>query len=189
MGRSMNEIEKAQQQSREALLAASRVISEASAAMNKAFKDVRFASEELEARLSALSKPVEREYRAGEWVPEHGKSFWFNDTTGLEPLKTTWVENPRHPNDAYRLRHGNVYPTQPIAEAAKAHADWWREFDKIRDEAAGETARAEMYLGRITYTIPPLHIGATSIERLGGEQKVIEMLNAGRVFRFKWGGQ
>lgn len=28
-----------------------------------------------------------------------------------------------------------------------------------------------------------------AIERLGGEQKVIEMLNNGRVFRFKWGGQ
>lgn len=65
----MNEIEKAQQKSQEALLSASKIIFKASEAINKAFKDVRFASEELEARLSELSKPVEREYRAGEWVP------------------------------------------------------------------------------------------------------------------------
>jgi hypothetical protein len=28
-----------------------------------------------------------------------------------------------------------------------------------------------------------------AVERLGGEQKVIDMLTRGRVFRFKWGGE
>lgn len=162
----MNEIEKAQQE-----------ITEARDKLASA-----------EARLYALSKS-EKEYRAGEWVPEHGKSFWFNATTGLEPLKTTWVENPRHPNHAYRLRHGNVYPTQPIAEAAKAHADWWREFDLIWDKAPGDKPNGESGCGYVTYKTPDFNIGEESTKRLGGEQKVIEMLNAGRVFRFKWGGQ
>lgn len=156
----MNEIEKAQQE-----------ITEAREKLTSA-----------EARRSALSKPVAREYRAGEWVPELGKSYYYHSSFG-------GIGNSIFVNNVYDRKEANKFPTKVIAEAAKAHADWWRAFDKIRDEAVGETARAEMYLGRITYTIPPLHIGPTSVERLGGEQKVIEMLNAGRVFRFKWGGQ
>ena len=143
------------------------------------------ATEEIVKILTAGDAALEREYRAGEWAPVENGSYYVNDSEG---------DLRRYSNEGGKffeqhIKTGNAFPTAAIAEAAKAHADWWREFDKIRDEAAGETARAEMYLGRITYTIPPLHIGATSIERLGGEQKVIEMLNKGRVFRFKWGGQ
>lgn len=156
--------------------------------IEKAQQEITEAREKLtsaEARRSALSKTVAREYRAGEWVPALKSEYWVNDENG----DTYDSNNDAHPFDEYRIRTGNAFPTDAIAEAAKAHTDWWREFDKIRDEAVGETARAEMYLGRITYTTPPFHIGPTSVERLGGEQKVIEMLNAGRVFRFKWGGQ
>lgn len=156
--------------------------------IEKAQQEITEAREKLtsaEGRLSALNKPVEREYRAGEWVPEIRGMYFCRTEQG----DVAEMPNCNDTIDRENVRIGNVYPTQPIAEAAKAHADWWREFDKIRDEAAGETARAEMYLGRITYTIPPLHIGATSIERLGGEQKVIDMLTRGRVFRFKWGGE
>ena len=185
----MKEIEKAQQQSHEALIAAVRIISDASEAINKAFKDVRFFGDDLEARLSALSNPAEREYRAGEWVPEHGLPYWFNDTTGDEALKTQWVENPRHPYDLNRLKCGNVFPTKAIAEAAKAHADWWREFDLIWGKAPGDKSNAKCGCGYVTYKTPDFNIGKESTERLGGEQKVVEMLNAGRVFRFKWGGQ
>jgi len=147
------------------------------------------AAESLASLQESLEKtPVEREYRAGEWVPKLGSEYWLNDH--LTSDGTTFCsKNSNHRFDKYRIKSGNAFPTGAIAEAAKAHADWWREFDKIRDEAVGETARAEMYLGRITYTIPPLHIGPTSVERLGGEQKVIDMLTRGRVFRFKWGGE
>lgn len=143
------------------------------------------ATEEIVKILTAGDAALEREYRAGEWVPAVDSEYWYICDSGVTYEST----NSAHETDEYRIKSGNAFPTGAIAEAAKSHADWWREFDKIRDEAVGETARAEMYLGRITYTIPPLHIGPTSVERLGGEQKVIEMLNAGRVFRFKWGGQ
>jgi len=129
--------------------------------------------------------PVEREYRAGEWGSALRESYFLIDGVG----DVGQVINCNDDEDKEYQARGNAFPTESIAKAAKAHADWWRAFDKIRDEAVGETARAEMYLGRITYTIPPFHIGPTSVERLGGEQKVIEMLNKGRVFRFTWGGQ
>lgn len=158
----MNEIEKAQQE-----------ITEARDKLASA-----------EARLSALSKP-EKEYRAGEWVPKLGSEYWLNDHDGT----TFYSKNTNHRFDKYPIKSGNAFPRKAIAEAAKAHIDWWREFDMIRDKAHGEKAIAEMHLGRITYTTPPFHIGPNSIERLGGEQKVVDMLTRGRVFRFKWGGE
>lgn len=159
----MNELQKAQSE-----------IAEAQAKLNAA-----------QARIEELGKPVEREYRAGEWVPVIGDRYYVVGTSGK--IVKAYANNGT--KTSHRLKSGNAFPTEAIAEAAKEHADWWRKFDLIRYEAVGETGRAEMNLGRIEYTIPTLHIGSISIERLGGEQKVIEMLNKGRVFKFKWGGQ
>ena len=146
------------------------------ARMNKAFKDVRFASEELEARLSALSKPAEKEYRAGEWVSALRESYFVIDGVG----DIGQVINCNDDEDKEYQARGNAFPTKAIAKSAKAHADWWREFDLIADE------QRTPY---ITYTAPEIGLSEPNIERLGGEQKVIEMLTKGRVFRFKWGGQ
>lgn len=132
----MNEIEKAQQE-----------ITEAREKLTSA-----------EARLSALSKP-EKEYRAGEWMPVVDSEYWYICDSGVTYKST----NSAHETDDYRIKSGNTFPTEAIAEAAKAHADWWRELDMIAD--------------------------AQEIVRLGGEQNVIDMLTRGRVFRFKWGGQ
>ncbi len=92
-------------------------------------------------------------------------------------------------HDQPYTKTGNLYPTEAIAEAAKAHADWWREFDLIGDKAPGDKPKAECGRGYVTYKTPDFNIGQESTQRLAGEQKVIDMLNRGRVFRFKWGGQ
>ena len=158
----MNEIEKAQQE-----------ITEARDKLASA-----------EARLSALSKP-EKEYRAGEWVPKDNQSYWCVHGDG-QANESRWGNDS---TDQGRINYGNVYPTKSIAEAAKAHADWWREFDLIVDKAPGDKPKAECGRGYVTYKTPDFNIGHESTQRLGGEQKVIDMLNRGRVFRFKWGGQ
>lgn len=168
----MNEIEKAQQE-----------ITEARDKLASA-----------EARLSALSKP-EKEYRAGEWVPKLGSEYWLNDHDGT----TFCSKNSNHRFDKYRIKSGNAFPRKPIAEAAKAHADWWREFD-MSDEGGNLIIYHEKNVGCVTklgrpwcvYDMPRFKTkenAGAAIERLGGEQKVIEMLNKGRVFKFKWGGQ
>lgn len=190
----MNEIEKAQQNSQDALLSASKIIFKASEAINKAFKDVRFASEELEARLSELSKPVEREYRAGEWVPEIRCTYFYKNEEGF----IDELLNCNDPIDKENFCTGNVYPTRAITGAAKAHAEWWREFDMI-DEGGDfyicvnrDSDIRVCECDRIADGTPRYKnemSARAAIERLGGEQKVIEMLNKGRVFRFKWGGQ
>lgn len=191
----MNEIEKAQQENQKALIALTRIVSEASESINKAFNEARIASEQLEARLEELSNPVEREYRAGEWVPEDRQQYCFTDSTGKVDSA---IYDPSVSGHIYRGKIGIAYPTKAIAEAAKEHADWWREFDKsdeggdfyicvnrdndIRvcecDRIADGTPRSKNEMS-----------ARAAIERLGGEQKVIEMLNKGRVFRFKCGGQ
>lgn len=158
----MNEIEKAQQE----------------------ITDARDKLASAEARLSALSKP-EKEYRAGEWFPKLWSTYWLNDHDGA----TFYSKNNNHRLDKYRIKSGNAFPTEAIAEAAKAHTDWWREFDMIWDKAPGDKSNAKCGCGYVTYKTPDFNIGKESTERLGGEQKVVEMLNAGRVFRFKWGGQ
>lgn len=170
MGRSMNEIEKAQQE-----------ITEAREKLASA-----------EARLSALSKPAEREYRAGEWVPKVKSDYWYICDSGVIYDSTS----SKHETDNYRIKTGNVFPTIAIAEAAKTHADWWREFD-MSDE--GRYSRAANFAFTLIMKGLPRERGTpryqtkesarAAIERLGGEQKVIDMLTRGRVFRFKWGGK
>ena len=170
----MNEIEKAQQEIGEAR--------------------ERLAS--AEARLSALSKPVEREYRAGEWVPVTGSTYYYKDSDGrIFPSR-----DEKDKIDSGRLKSGNMYPSMHIAEAAKAHADWWREFD-LADEggewiifAAGGNM---LQVDKVNYMLNKYGMSHfeskenadVAVKRLGGKQKVAEMLNNGRVFRFKWGGQ
>lgn len=191
----MNEIEKAQQKSQEALLSASKIIFKASEAINKAFKDVRFASEQLEARLEELSNPVEREYRAGEWVPEDRQPYFFTDSTGKVDSA---IYDPSVSGHIYRVKIGIACPTRAIAEAAKEHADWWREFD-MTDEGGDfyicvnrDNDIRVCECDRIADGTPRYKnemSARAAIERLGGEQKVIDMLTRGRVFKFKWGGQ
>ncbi len=155
--------------------------------IEKAQQEITEARDKLasaEARLSALSTPVEREYRAGEWVPANDQTYWYY-TDGATYVSS----NIRHAVDKHRIKAGNAFPSEDIAEAAKAHADWWREFDMIWDKAPGDKPNAECGCGYVTYKMPDFNIGEESTKRLGGEQTVIEMLNSGRVFRFKWGGQ
>ena len=168
----MNEIEKAQQE-----------ITEAREKLTSA-----------EARLSALSKP-EKEYRAGEWVPRYGAEYYYvmsDGEIGCFKFKSDVHDQPY-------TKTGNLYPTEAIAEAAKAHADWWREFD-MSDEGGNWIIYHEKNVGCVTklgrpwcvYDMPRFKTkenAGAAIERLGGEQNVIDMLTRGRVFRFKWGGQ
>ena len=166
----MNEIEKAQQEITEAR--------------------EKLASAEL--RLSALSKPVEREYRAGEWVPEYDELYWLFDSFG-DISSSQYTD---HRIDQNRIDIGNAYPTEAIAESSKAHSDWWREFDMSNE---GGNYRVIILCGKIEIVTYAGYDGGPSfrtressraaIERLGGEQKVIDMLTRGRVFRFKWGGE
>lgn len=168
----MNELQKEQSE-----------IAEAQAKLNAA-----------QARIEELSKPVEREYRAGEWVPAEETAYFVNDENGI----TFDSENINHPYDKYRIKNGNAYPTEAIAEAAKEHADWWSEFD-MTDEGGDfyicvnkDNDIRVCECDRIADGTPRYKnemIARAAIERLGGEQKVIEMLKKGRVFRFKWGGQ
>ena len=135
--------------------------------------------------LTSDAAPVEREYRAGEWVSALRESYFVIDGVG----DVGQVINCNDDADKEYQVRGNTFPTEAIAEAAKAHADWWREFDLIGDKAPGDKPKAECGRGYVTYKTPDFNVGEESTERLGGEQKVVEMLNAGRVFRFKWGGQ
>lgn len=170
----MNELQKAQSE-----------IAEAQAKLNAA-----------QARIEELSKPVEREYRAGEWVPDIRCTYFYKNGEGL----IDELLNCNDPIDKENFRTGNVSPTRAIAEAAKAHADWWREFD-MSDEGGewgigtygGKIVVLQTRAGiHVNYSNPKYLLSTNAravIARLGGEQKVIEMLNTGRVFRFKWGGQ
>lgn len=143
----------------------------------KAIKEIQ------EAAASAIK--VEKEYRAGEWAPGIGSKYYVHDYDGdlIEYCAVSLRVTERH------VKTGHVFPTEAIAEAAKAHADWWREFDMIWDKAPGDKPNAECGRGYITYKTPDFNIGEESTKRLGGEQKVTDMLTRGRVFRFKWGGE
>ena len=153
--------------------------------MNKENQIQQIADEAIKKIQAIRDAREEKEYRAGEWVPNAGKEYWYI-VDGCNP---SYCTNTEHHYDISRFNACNVYPTKAIAEAAKAHADWWREFDLIVDKAPGDKPKAECGRGYVTYKTPDFNIGQESTQRLGGEQKVIEMLNAGRVFRFKWGGQ
>lgn len=150
----------------------------------KAIKDIQ------EAAANAVK--VEKEYRAGEWAPNAGKGYWYI-VDGCNPSDSTNTE--RH-YDISRFNACNVFPTKAIAEAAKAHADWWREFD-MSDEGGEfeiyahggllDTWDTKGFYGNPKFTT--IASARAAIERLGGEKKVIDMLTRGRVFRFKWGGE
>lgn len=142
--------------------------------------------------------PVEKEYRAGEWVPEHGKQYWLIDwTNDGKVMWSTMYGNPRRDEyDTHRLSQGNVFPTEAIAEAAKKHAEFWRAFD-MADEGgewgllmeSGKLECVEVIGPDGTPRFLTEGNGLAAIERLGGEPYVSEMLTKGRVFRFKWGGE
>ena len=137
--------------------------------------------------------PVEKEYRAGEWVPTFGVDYWYYDA-GAAVDWDIWqgdtIEN-------VRLSSGNVFPTEAIAEAAKKHAEWWRAFDM-----ADEDGKVSVW----AWTTGELHLSANDskdsnprwqsiesarawVDAHGGEAYVSEMLTKGRVFRYKWGGE
>jgi len=132
----------------------------------------------------------EKEFRAGEWVPGCGEKYYF-PSCGVN--ESQWDGGT---TDMNRLNSVGVYPTIAIAEAAKAHTDWWRDFDM-----SDEGGEFEIYvsLNAIDFTECSAKYGnpkfqtedsaRAAIGRLGGEQKVIDMLTRGRVFRFKWGGE
>lgn len=154
------------------------------------------ATEEIVKILTAGDAALEREYRAGEWVPAVDSEYWYICDSGVTYEST----NSAHETDEYRIKSGNAFPTEAIAEAAKAHADWWREFDALDEGGAymivydGNSGKLEVLLDSLYFYYSTAKFVAresalAAIDRLGGEQKVIEMLNAGRVFRFKWGGQ
>lgn len=165
--------------------------------LQKAQAEIQAAEQQLnaaKARLEELSKPVEREYRAGDWVPDKGAHYYFA-SSNFGICSELFCDDR---TDKYRIKNGNAFPTKAIAEADKAHADWWREFDTITDEQAQlyrdwgsvEVSRGTMWQSiYIKYAPPKVELSLPFIERLGGEQKVIGMLQNGRVFRFKWGGQ
>ena len=74
--------------------------------------------------------PVEKEYRAGEWVPTFGMTYWYYDAVAAvdwDIWQGDTIEN-------VRLSSGNVFPTEAIAEAAKKHAEWWRAFDMADED-------------------------------------------------------
>ena len=154
------------------------------------------ATEEIVKILTAGDAALEREYRAGTWVPKGNQSYWCVHSDGQANV-SRWGNDS---TDQDRINYGNVYPTKAIAEAAKAHADWWREFDmsdeggefEISYNSQQNCLRPCLTSGYEKYGDPRYRTSENVlvvIKRLGGEQKVIEMLNAGRVFRFKWGGQ
>ena len=137
--------------------------------------------------------PVEKEYRAGEWVPTFGMTYWYYDAVAAvdwDIWQGDTIEN-------VRLSSGNVFPTEAIAEAAKKHAEWWRTFD-----IADEGGKVSIWV----WTTGGLHVLANNykdsnprwqsiesarawVESHGGEACVSEMLTKGRVFRYKWGGE
>ena len=82
--------------------------------------------------------PVEKEYRAGEWVPQD-LEFYYSLGNGGSVLKHVW---PNRQSDLHRLSQGNVFPTEAIAEAAKKHAEFWRAFDTA--DEGGEAYVSEM---------------------------------------------
>jgi len=150
----------------------------------KAIKDIQ------EAAVSAVK--VEKEYRGGEWVPGINSEYYAHNYDG-DLIRHLAV----HPRVTERhVKTGNVYPTEAIAEAAKAHADWWREFD-MSDE--GGVFCVYVHFEGLATRTTDIHDGTpryktkesarAAIERLGGEQKVIDMITRGRVFRFKLGGE
>ena len=142
--------------------------------------------------LTSDAAPVEREYRAGEWVSALRESYFVIDGVGDVGQVINCNDDD---GKEYQVR-GNAFPTEAIAKSAKAHADWWREFDLSDDGGEFEiyshgglldTWSTKGYYGNPKFTTKDA--ARAAIERLGGEQKVIEMLNKGRVFRFNWGGQ
>lgn len=136
--------------------------------------------------------PVEKEYRAGEWLPQKGNAFFWISTIG--GVHKGWWDDTTQ-SYLYRLSQGNVYPTEAIAEAAKKHAEFWRAFD-MADEGgewgllmeSGKLECVEAIGPDGTPGFQTEENGLAAIERLGGEAYVSEMLTKGRAFRFKWGG-
>lgn len=153
--------------------------------MNKENQIQQIADEAIKKIQAIRDAREEKEFRAGEWVPKDKQQYWFVDSFGDAYNAVCDLLS----GDKRRIKTGNAFPTEAIAEAAKAHADWWREFDLIWDKAPGDKSNAKCGCGYVTYKTPDFNVGEESTERLGGEQKVIEMLTLGRVFRFKWGGQ
>lgn len=160
--------------------------------MNKENQIQKIADEAIKKIQAIRDAREEKEYRAGEWVPSFSQVYWYM----FDGYDISDCINTRHPIDTARIKSGNAFPTEAIAKAAKAHADWWREFD-MSDE--GGICEIFAHAGGVSFGDSSAMYGnpkfktednaRAAIERLGGEHKVIEMLNAGRVFRFKWGGQ
>lgn len=162
--------------------------------MNK--EEITKEIEETESRLRALREklnaPVEKEYRAGEWMPDHGQKYFSVATQGIA-ISVRWDDDN---GDNYRLSQGNVYPTEAIAKGAKKHAEFWRAFD-MADEGgewgllmeSGKLECVEVIGPDGTPRFRTEGNGLAAIERLGGEAYASEMLTKGRVFRFKWSGE
>lgn len=160
--------------------------------MNKENQIQQIADEAIKKIQAIRDAREEKENRAGEWVPRYGAEYYYVMSDG--EIGCFKFKSDVH--DQQYTKTGNLYPTKPIAEAAKAHADWWRDFD-MSDE--GGSCEIFAHAGSVSFGDSLAMYGnpkfktednaRVAIGRLGGEQKVIEMLNAGRVFRFKWGGQ
>lgn len=76
-------------------------------------KEIEATESRLRALREKLNAPVEKEYRAGEWVPECGDLYYY--VFGIIDYEV-WDGDDIEKS---RLSQGNVYPTEAIAEAAK----------------------------------------------------------------------
>ena len=100
------------------------------AAYGKAQTDGELKQKCIEILTADPAAPVEKEYRAGEWVPTFGVGYWHYDAAAAvdwDIWQGDTIEN-------VRLSSGNVFPTEAIAEAAKKHAEWWRAFDMADED-------------------------------------------------------
>lgn len=156
-------------------------------------KEIEATESRLRALREKLNAPVEKEYRAGEWVPECGDLYYY--VFGIIDYEV-WDGDDIEKS---RLSQGNVYPTEAIAEAAKKHNEWWTKFD-MADEGGNilivydhDDQKLSMisrgYLRGVGPAFINTHTAGEWITANGGESYVSEMLAKGRVFRFKWGGE
>lgn len=178
----------------EAINSAAKEIARAAESTSEAMK--RFCERITQSALAVEpAAPVEKEYRAGEWVPPEEWEYWYITDDG----EITDSVNARHAIDSYRLSQGNVFPTEAIAKAAKKHAEFWRAFDMADEDEGYEIYARRSRPGKIgtgfttwRYGCPKFKSEESArawVDSHGGEAYVSEMLIKGRAFRFKWGGE
>lgn len=163
--------------------------------LEKAQQDIKAAEEKLFSARQILEslqnqKPLEKEFRAGEWVPKVGQMYYYIASYG-DSCGAIYANDSV---GSYRLKTGNCYPTEKIAKAAQKHNDWWMLYEKVRVvHYKGKTSKIASTRiqdnGVLVHTDDAWLIYPTEIQMLGGEKVFAEMLNKGRVFRFKWGGE